>query len=290
MTIGELLKEKRLESGKTQRAWIGDIVSPSFYAKVEKNQHRISAEDLIAILDYNGLAIGDFFELLNDEKRIIDNQRNAINRIAINAVYKNDLDKLNSLIEQIKKADWPQEDKEESILLMQGQIESVKDDINQNYVPDQTIAKNLKEKIFNIPNFSLFKLELYTNFMFMYDYKTNIVITKQVIKRIDKTNDDKSFLAIAGIINNIIYQLIENKKFAETEQFFEAAKKPIRISIIFLAKCMIYLSRYIVNYHYSHRQEDLDKAKIIAKTYYLTGLEEVGKSAQEFIDQAKNHF
>ena len=36
MTIGALLKEKRLAADKTQKEWVGTIISPSYYAKVEK--------------------------------------------------------------------------------------------------------------------------------------------------------------------------------------------------------------------------------------------------------------
>lgn len=39
MTIGELLKEERLAKSKTQKEWVGNIISTSYYAKVEKNKH-----------------------------------------------------------------------------------------------------------------------------------------------------------------------------------------------------------------------------------------------------------
>ncbi|MDF7682330.1 XRE family transcriptional regulator [Lactobacillus sp. ESL0679] len=36
MTIGELLKDYRIQQKKTQKEWARNIISPSFYAKVEK--------------------------------------------------------------------------------------------------------------------------------------------------------------------------------------------------------------------------------------------------------------
>lgn len=286
MTIGELLKQKRLENGKTQKDWVGNIISTSYYAKVEKNQHRIAAEDLIAILKHNDLSISNFFETLADQKSLITDQKYKINRKAIDAVYKNDIEQLNTLIEQIKMYDhWSQDEKEESILLIQGFIESVKNDLDKTYVPNQTIAQNIKEKIFNIPDFNRFKLELYVNFMFMYDYQTNIVLTKQVIKQIDNSNDDKEFLAISGILNNLIFQLIENKQFALTLPFFEAATKLPNLPDLYLSKCLICLSHYVVNYHLSHKQEDLDKAEMIAKNLTITGFKEFGENAQKFINE-----
>lgn len=53
MTIGELLKDYRISQKKTQKQWAKDVISPSFYTKVEKNLSRISAEDLIELLHSN---------------------------------------------------------------------------------------------------------------------------------------------------------------------------------------------------------------------------------------------
>ncbi|QYN55723.1 XRE family transcriptional regulator [Lactobacillus panisapium] len=36
MSVGELLKKYRIEKMKTQKEWAGNVISPSFYAKVEK--------------------------------------------------------------------------------------------------------------------------------------------------------------------------------------------------------------------------------------------------------------
>ena len=47
MTIGELLKDYRIKQGKTQREFIAGIVSQSYYSKVEKEIHRITADDLL---------------------------------------------------------------------------------------------------------------------------------------------------------------------------------------------------------------------------------------------------
>ena len=39
MTIGSLLRKFRLNKEKTQREWIGDIVSPSYYSKVGRKRY-----------------------------------------------------------------------------------------------------------------------------------------------------------------------------------------------------------------------------------------------------------
>ena len=62
MTIGELLKDYRIKQGKTQREFIAGIVSQSYYSKVEKEIHRITADDLLEILNHNGIPVKEFFE------------------------------------------------------------------------------------------------------------------------------------------------------------------------------------------------------------------------------------
>lgn len=51
MNIGERLKEIRLERKLSQKEMCGDVLTASYYSKIEKNRHRISAEDLLKILD-----------------------------------------------------------------------------------------------------------------------------------------------------------------------------------------------------------------------------------------------
>ena len=57
MTIGELLKEYRQKKGLTQKQFADGIVSTSYYSKVEKNEHRITVEDLVKILEHNDIAM-----------------------------------------------------------------------------------------------------------------------------------------------------------------------------------------------------------------------------------------
>lgn len=62
MTIGKLLKQYRIEKGLTQKQFAGNTISTSYYSKVEKNEHRITAEDLILLLRSNGISLWSFFK------------------------------------------------------------------------------------------------------------------------------------------------------------------------------------------------------------------------------------
>lgn len=288
MTIGELLKQKRIENNKTQKEWAGDIISPSYYAKVEKNQHRIAAEDLLAILKHNDINVADFFNKLSNKENNTKKQMNEVNHKMIQAVYNNDIKRLNDLILLVDKYDWSQKDKDDYHLVIKGMIEDAKHDLGPNYKPDQKVIQDLKDKIFSIPDFNESKLELFGNFMMFYDWQTNIFITNQIIKQLDQKNDTQELLAISAILSNLISQLIEEKQYDKTKPFFEAAEKIPITPVLYFTKTGIALHKYVIAYHYNHKKEDLDKAKMIAKTYAITGLKEFGKSAERFITQEIN--
>lgn len=60
MMIGSLLKEYRLKQNKSQRKFIGSIVTQSYYSKVEKNISQITADNLIGLLQYNNISVQEF--------------------------------------------------------------------------------------------------------------------------------------------------------------------------------------------------------------------------------------
>lgn len=66
MTIGEALKQIRLELCLTQKQMCAEIVTRSFYAKVESGKNRISADKLAEILFQHDIDINYFYQLLSE--------------------------------------------------------------------------------------------------------------------------------------------------------------------------------------------------------------------------------
>lgn len=287
MTIGELLKEKRLAAAKTQKEWVGSIISPSYYAKVEKDRHRLAAADLLAILKHNHLSLADFFQDLEDEENHLAQEEENLNHQVIQAVYNDNLTELNYLIRMIQKSKWPQAKKDKNILQIKGMIEDVKLDLDSNYQPNKTVVQELKDKIFSIPNFTALKLELYGNFINFYDYQTNIMITKSIIPKIKKTTSVRELFDIEAILSNLLSQLVEARQYQQTLPFLRAADEIPTLPQLYFAKTGIALHRYVIKYHFSGKEADLEKAELIAKSYRLTGLKQFGQSAQKFIEQEK---
>src|SRR5699024_5981215 len=70
MTIGEALKSLRLHAGMTQTEMAAGIVTNSFYSKVERGVHAIDANVLIQILAKHHFDVTNFFEQINNQKKI----------------------------------------------------------------------------------------------------------------------------------------------------------------------------------------------------------------------------
>lgn len=66
MTIGEALKQIRHELYLTQEQMCADVVTRSFYAKVESGRNRISADKLTEILFEHDIDITYFYQLLRN--------------------------------------------------------------------------------------------------------------------------------------------------------------------------------------------------------------------------------
>lgn len=66
MTIGEALKNERRKRGLSIRKMAGDIIDPSSYSKVEKNERNIGSDALVRLIFAHEINITDFFANLED--------------------------------------------------------------------------------------------------------------------------------------------------------------------------------------------------------------------------------
>lgn len=78
MTIGEALLNLRKQLGLTQTEMAANVVSTSFYSKVERNIHDIGTNDLLQILNKHQINATYFFENLNDKENISEDIMNRI--------------------------------------------------------------------------------------------------------------------------------------------------------------------------------------------------------------------
>ena len=89
------------KKGLTQKQFADDIVSTSYYSKVEKNEHRITAEDLIALLEHNNISLWSFFKKLALNADFEHYQHLSIEEEAIDAYYHSYKKRLELLKQQV---------------------------------------------------------------------------------------------------------------------------------------------------------------------------------------------
>ena len=61
ITVGEKLQLMRLSLGLNQTEMTNKVISRSFYSRVENNKSNVNIEDLLAILNIQGIPVIDFF-------------------------------------------------------------------------------------------------------------------------------------------------------------------------------------------------------------------------------------
>lgn len=275
MTIGNLLKKFRLNKEKTQREWIGNIISPSYYSKVEKDIHRISAEDLVSLLNYNSVSLIEFFSELNSSKQSKYNQERELMTVITDAYYRNSKKELLKLKELVDKSDLP--NKGTDLLYLDAYIANVNnEDLND------IEKKALKDQIFSRPNFDKSKLVLYCNFMMFYDLESNMLITRRIIKQFQGSNDVKTLAMILSVIGNLLIQCIEENEYEGTDFLIIAADQIDTKPELFFYKNVILLLKNMIKYHYKTEAKYLDICRRAIDNFSLLGMPEYGQELERF--------
>ena len=280
MTIGQLLKQYRIESLKTQKEWAGNTISTSYYSKVEKDQHRITAEDLIALLHANNIKLWEFFGKLSQEDKIKYDENSDIGEAINEAFYHNDREQLKDIKNVIANSEIV--DKEDQLLLIDALIALVGNHVEDL---DEKERIKLKEKIFNISNFDENKLDLYCNLMPFYDLDSNLLISRRVITQFCHSGSSNVQETILGIEINILIMCIQKSRYKETEFFIRSADQISTKPNLFFYKNCIFILKNIVNYHYERKDEYLNKARRAIDHISSLGMPEYSKDVKGFFDK-----
>lgn len=280
MTIGELLKKYRLEQMKTQEQWVGNIISSSFYAKVEKNIHRISVEDLLALLHYNKIVSVDFFKRLDqNDKNNYEFEKEIINQI-IEAYYHQSKSKLEQIRQTVIVSNLP--DKDEQLAFITGYIALLDNDFRG--LDKQTKAK-IKNRLFNISDIDRNDLYLYCNFMSFFDIDSNLMLSKRLIRHFKDDSDVVVQKAILSIISNLLIFCITANRYDETTFFIETAQQiNINPDLAFYRGTLVFFESLITS-HYQQQKNNLEDCQTIINFFNLIGMREYGEQLQEFMQK-----
>lgn len=280
MTIGELLKKYRLENLKTQKEWVGDIVSPSYYSKVEKNIHRITAEDLILLLKYNNIKLEEFFKQLNQEEETEEEQEDRLFNLALEANYKNSVDDLHKIKRIFEKSNFA--DKEERIVYIDAELAEMTD----QKLPVEE-EQTLKQLIFKVADFNEDSLRLYCNYMSIFDIDSNLIISKRIVKQFINSSKGKLQAITLAIITNTVIQCVENQREDEADFFVESAQQVTVMPENFFFKNILQFMANIIRYHRTGDEKLLAQCQTVIDNLAFTGMPEYSKQLHKFYVENK---
>lgn len=284
MTIGELLKEYRINQAKKQKDFTdnGIIVSQSYYSKVEKNIHRITADSLIELLHYNNIPLWEFFSRLNQHDEIKHQEIKDFNNVLFEAYYENNRNKVKALRPLVKESNLSNKDKEEELLLIEAWLEVMK---NTTDKPNKKLRYKVKEKIFNIPNLNENKVALFCNFMPFYDLESNKIIAKKIINQYILSSDIKMQVALLAIIVNVLATSLDEGKEKEKDVTFfinNAKKIKVRPELVFYKLALLFFEN-IIRYKTTRKKEFFDKSKEVVVILTSINMLKYGETLQKLL-------
>ena len=280
MTIGALLRQYRLEAGKTQRAWIGDVISPSFYSKVEKDLTRISAADLIELLRQNNVEIAAFFKQLDYQAESEDNLKKKINAQMTDAYYNFDIKRLKEIKQAIAGSGLASKNE---LMLSVNSILAIIDGNKEKLSAAE--IQQLKNKFFNEENFDWKTIKIFLNCMVFYDFASDMIITNKIFQQFkDSANDDIQFIVL-GILINMISMCLEKNKYKEAKQLVEKSHEIHTRPLTCFSKMTLLFLENMINYHFDPQQLYLDNSARQIKEFSLIGMTEFSKQLQKIVQE-----
>lgn len=280
MTIGELLKEYRQKKGLTQKQFADGIVSTSYYSKVEKNEHRITVEDLVKILEHNDIAMWTFFRRLSLKGDFQHEYIIKLENDVLDAYYHSNKNRIEEIRQEVEKSTVP--NKDEYLLLIDGWLENLK---TEDEEPNLEVRKALKDKVFNIPNINKEKLNLFCNFMEFYDLETNVMITRNALNKFMNSNDTEIQEVLLAIMDNLLYLSIKENNYDYVGYLISSAENfPVKPQFYFY-QSLLFFYKHLTNYHFNGKQEDLDTCRGIVNGLKLTGMKAYGIELEEFLNK-----
>lgn len=278
MMIGSLLKEYRLKQNKSQRKFIGSIVTQSYYSKVEKNISQITADNLIGLLQYNNISVQEFFNSFSQKSDNSYRQTKELENMMIEAYYTNNIEQMHNIKKIIQESTLSEYDKNYQTLMTNGLLALMNPKLNS-----EKLTSTIKNKIFDIPSYTQDKLMLYCDFMQFYSLSDNEIITRNILKQYQSTNDSNIQELILAIVCNILIFSIENDKFENVSYFLNKIQNIKTTPQLLFYKIDIEFFKNIIKIKNSNDAKKINKCKNIIKTLQDAGMKEYSNELKKFI-------
>ncbi|GFZ26510.1 helix-turn-helix domain-containing protein [Lactobacillus corticis] len=260
MSIGEKLKKIRREKGLTQKEMAADIVSVSYYAKVERGENNISADMLLALLEQHHIDIVYFFQ----DSTTVNTQVN-MNDLMIDqlteAYYQNDKNKLATLTNEVYR------DKNQysrRTYLYTKLIETSGNDDLSTLTSEE--RQEIKDKIFSQQTWTNKNLELFCSSMRLYNFwNLSFIVNSILVKEaLESNHDSDRNKVLCAILVNFIHVALENEEY-------DLAKNAIYKINRFPNQSELFLYKAIAKYYEAYIAKDKDSTQMYLYVLRNTG-------------------
>lgn len=277
MKIGTLLRKERKKRGLNLEEMAGGILSASYYAKVEKNQHRISAEDLFTLLEYHHIDPFEFIKLLKTD---INSRYNTLHNRIAKCYMEGDRNGIRLFQEEIAQQQSLSGDEQKILLAL---CEIFYHCIDNHYEQISEEAKNMiKEKIFKLDNWDDFSLSLLANALQIYNLQSiNHLVSSILMKNFTDYSQKQQFIILTMLTNLVSYCMLEHEYELAHYYLSIISKTPTSVEN-FLLKMMANFYRLILD-----PQPNNEALQAIVQTLHLSGMEDYARRCEEFIAAQK---
>ena len=211
--IGSKLKKLRHDLGLTQKEMAADVISVSFYSKVERGFHDIGAEELIQILEKHGVSFQEFFsETENGNSN--DNKINYLRNQLVKAANEDNDVEIVNITDQLMQIE-PQTSLTESLIL---QAKVISNTHNDDSLKKLTRAekKEIKQILFqkDIDDNGYLRIVLLSNIMELYTIDEATFLVKSIIRRYQNVSniEKKVLVALSVLVIKYIDLCIQDNK------------------------------------------------------------------------------
>ncbi|MBI0092217.1 helix-turn-helix domain-containing protein [Lactobacillus sp. M0403] len=265
--IGSKLKKLRHDLGLTQKEMAADVISVSFYSKVERGFHDIGAEELIQILEKHGVSFQEFFsETENGNSN--DNKINYLKIQLAKAANEDNDTEIGNIITQFEQI-VPQTGLTEFLTLQAKIISNTHDDDALSKLSEEE-KKKIKQVVFQkeMGEDGYLRIVLISNIMELYTVDEATFLVHNMIRRYQNaSNIEKKVLVALSVlmINYVDLCLQNNKTNLCSEPLNFLRKLPNTIELAF--------TKILGKYYENVINGNQDEANQIKKVLIISGYE-----------------
>lgn len=278
MMIGKTLKIIRENKGLTQHAFSKDIVTPSYYSKIESGTSKISAELLFEILEASNITIQEFYYIKKSYKS--ESQISVLKQIRLH-FNKGDLVALESLNKELNEMSSD----ENYFLLINNLINYLKGN-----KLDESTLNTLKDYLVNVPGWGHYEFQLFSLCSYLFEADTLILLFSNVIRNIDKYEEFINYeqdLLITLI--NLVQSFLSKSRLEDAHYFLRLAKSTHKNPLFIYERLLIDFFDCLLGIEFNRSENEI-KAYDIIEFFESIDLHYTAKNLDSVLLEQLNKF